>query len=306
MQEVFNSGRHFISRNKNGNIDTVIAGEKVTLETSVGSLIPRFTLDDEGRKKESPVKFYRSGELKSAPLENITEITTSAGTIKAELVTFYKSGALWRIFPLDGKITGFWTEENEYELAQILDIPTSLGAIAVKPIYLQFYETGELESVLFWPEERVTLNTSKGEYEIKKGICFHKNGAIKGFEPADEITVESSIGKLKVYDPDPNGILAESNSIGFTEDGSIHNIITSSSQINVIVDGTIDKSFGPKMVTSYCNENAFFISPLRITFEKESITFANDNEPPVTISADLRFKITPFVSLRPISCVGCG
>ena len=78
MQQKFNSDSHLISRNKNGNIDTVLVGKKVILETSIGNLIPRYTLDgDAGRKKEAPVKFYKTGELKSLPLEKFSEIPTS-------------------------------------------------------------------------------------------------------------------------------------------------------------------------------------------------------------------------------------
>lgn len=305
MQNKFHSDSHLISRNKNGNIDTVIAGEKVTLETTVGNLVPRYTLDEQSRKKESPVKFYKTGELKSVPLEEATAVATPAGTIKSELVTFYKNNALWRIFPLDGQISGYWTEENEYELAETIAIPTSLGTISVKPIYLQFYETGELESILFWPNERVTIATSVGNVTIRKGICFHKNGSVKGFEPAGEINIKTPIGMVKVFDPDPNGILAESHSVNFYDNGEIESVITASSQVKVITDGDEYKHFSPKIVTSYCNENEFFISPLKIIFKNDSITFSNANEPVVTLSGAFDYEIADYVPEKPISCVGC-
>ncbi len=305
LQEQFNSDSHLISRNKNGNIDTVLVGEQVILETSVGNLVPRYTLDDEGRKKEAPVKFFKSGELKSLPLEEPTEIQTSIGVIKSELLIFYKSGALWRTFPLNGQVTGFWTEENEYELAEAIEIPTSIGTIKVKPIYVQFYETGELESILFWPNEQVKINSHVGEVLIHKGICFHKNGVVKGFEPVGELAVESTIGTLKVYDPDPNGIHAESHSINFYEDGEIESIITSSNQITAIKDGLEYKNFSPKIVTSYCNENAFFISPLKVIFEEDSLSFIIGNEPVNKTSSSLEYKIAEYVPDKPISGVGC-
>ncbi len=307
MQQQFASDSHIISRNKNGNIDTVLAGEEVILETSVGNLIPRYTLnDDAGRRKEAPVKFYKTGELKSLPLENATEIPTSVGNIKSELVIFYKNGALYRTFPLNGNITGFWTEENERELAETIDVKTSLGIIQVKPIYLQFYETGELESILFWPDERIKLKTEIGEVLIRKGITFHKNGKLKGFEPVEEVAVETPIGTIKVFDPDPNGMQAESHSLVFYEDGSIQSVITSSNQVTAIKDGIIYKNFSPKIVTSYCDENAFFISPLRILFERDSLSFNNINEPVEILPESLRYKISDFVPNEPVSEVGCG
>ncbi|MCW3806704.1 hypothetical protein [Plebeiibacterium marinum] len=306
MQQQFSSKSHLISRNKNGNIDTVLVGEEIILETSVGNLIPRYTLDDDsGRKKEAPVKFYKTGELKSLPLEKLTEIPTSVGTIKSELVIFYKSGALYRTFPLNGKVTGFWTEENECELAEIIDIQTAVGEIKVKPIYLQFYETGELESLLFWPNEHVKITTDMGEMLIRKGISFYKNGKVKGFEPLEELAVNSPIGKLKVFDPDPNGIQAESHSLCLNEDGSVQSVITSSNQI-VVKKGSVEyKRFSPKLVTSYCNENAFFISPLKIVFGDNSLVFNNINESTESVSKELNYKIIDFVPDKPISCFGC-
>ena len=305
MQQQFNAESHLISKNKNGNIDTVIVGEKIVLKTLVGDLIPRYTLGDERPKKEAPVKFYKTGELKSLPLEDRTVVSTSVGDIVSELLIFYKNGALWRTFPLNGQVNGFWTEENEFALAEVLEIPTSLGTISVKPIYVQFYETGELESILFWPDEKITINTSEGEVLIHKGICFHKNGQVKGFEPVEEMTIESPIGTLKAFDPDPNGIHAESHSINFADDGSIQSVITSSNQINVIKDGVDYKSFSPKLVSSYCNENSFFISPLKIVFEKDTLSFNNNNEPVESISSTLEYKIADYIPEQATTCFGC-
>ncbi len=306
LQEKFNSGKHLISRNKNGNIDTVVVAEKVILETSVGNMIPRYTLDDEGRKKESPVKFFKTGELKSLPLEDRIEIPTSIGDIKSELLIFYKSGALWRTFPLNGQVNGFWTEENEFGLAETLEIPTSVGTLKVKPIYLQFYETGELESILFWPTEKARINTSLGEILIHKGICFHKNGAVKGFEPTEEISIESPIGTINAFDPDPIGMTAESHSLNFNEDGSIQSVITSSNEIIAQEEGVESKIFSPKLVSSYCNENAFFISPLKIVFEADSISFSVPNEPSNTLPKSFQYKVSEFIPDKPISCFGCS
>ncbi len=306
IQEIFNSGNHFVSKNKYGKIDTVLVNEKVTLETSVGNLIPRYTMEEGGRRKEAPVKFYRTGELKSLPLEEATEINTSVGTIKSELVIFHQNGALLRTFPLNGQVTGFWTEKNEFALAETIEIPSSLGTIKVKPIYLQFYETGELESILFWPVEKVELETPVGKARIRKGICFYKNGTVKGFEPAQKISVESPIGTLTAFDPDPNGIQAENHAINFNEDGSIQCIITPSNQVITYKDGVESQRFAPKMVTSYCNENNFFVNPLKITFGDDSISFMNINESEVTLPKSLEFKVEEFNPRKPVSEVGCG
>ncbi len=305
LQQSFNSDKHLVSRNKNGNIDTVIVGEKVTLPTAVGDLIPSYTLDDSGRKKEAPVKFYKNGALKSLPLEEPTEISTSIGTMPAELLIFYKSGALSRIFPLNGQVSGFWTEENEYELAQPISFKTSVGTFTVKPIYIQFYESGELESILFWPNERVLINSPLGEITIRKGLCFHTNGKLKGCEPVEEILVETPLGQLKAFDKDPNGMYAESHTLNFHPDGSIESIICSSNEIKVELNGE-DKIFAPQLIPSYCNENDFFIAPMKISFQKEEVTFTIPQGLPETLPQALPYEINDFTPHQPVSSFGCA
>ncbi len=144
-----------------------------------------------------------------------------------------------------------------------------------------------------------------GEILIRNGISFHKNGKIRAFEPVSELTVNSPIGIIKVFDPDPNGIQAESHSLCFKEDGAIQSVITSSNQVVAEKDGAEYKRFSPKIVTSYCNENAFFISPLKIEFGKDSLNFNNINESIESIPKELHYKIIDFVSEKPISEVGC-
>lgn len=305
MQDLFQSETHRVFRNQNGGIDTVLTGERMVLETSVGKMIPRYTVDDESRKKEAPVKFYRTGELKSLPLEEATEIVTSLGMIKAELLTFYQNGALRRLFPLNGKITGYWTEENEYTLAETLEIPTPIGPLSVKPIYLQFFENGELESVGFWPKERVSINSSVGKVKIRKGISFYRNGNLRGFEPAQEIQVESPIGLIKVFDPDPQGLHAESNAVDFYENGEIKSLTTSSTQVSVEIDKGEKEIFAPTLVSSYCNESAFFVSPMKIQFAADSVSFQSSDNPGKALLLSSRFETSDFIPEKPIAGIAC-
>jgi hypothetical protein len=134
----------------------------------------------------------------------------------------------------------------------------------------------------------------------------HAHNGVDTFEPVKEISIESPIGNLSVFDPDPNGIHAENHSINFNEDGTIESVITSSNQIMVTNNENEEKLFSPKIVTSYCNENAFFISPLKIIFEKDSISFLNDNAPKVSLSGSLHYKISNYTPDKPISGIGCS
>ena len=45
----------------------------------------------------------------------------------AELVTFHADGSLRRVFPLNGKLSGYWTEADEGALAKAMELSTPLG-----------------------------------------------------------------------------------------------------------------------------------------------------------------------------------
>ena len=300
-----NSESHIISRDKNGKLDTVMVRERIKLETRFGTLVPRYSMDEHSRKKEAPVKFHKNEQLKSVPLEDATEIKSPIGNFKAELVTFYLNGALRRLFPLNGKLSGYWTELNEYNLAEKIDIPSPVGTISVKPIYIQFFESGELQSIVFWPREEVTIDSTVGRIKIRKGISFYKNGSIEGFEPAAPVLVESPIGPLKVFDPDPNGLNAERHSLCFYENGEIRSVITSGSQVAVMKDGMIREIFSPGVVSSYCDESAFFISPLKIIFEQNHVVFMDNNTVANRFPKTVRFAISDFIPGKPIAEIMC-
>ena len=57
------------------------------------------------------------------------------------LITFYENGNIRRIFPLYGQINGYWTEENEYELAEEITLPVLGTELVCKPLCIHFYYT---------------------------------------------------------------------------------------------------------------------------------------------------------------------
>ncbi|MDC7225810.1 MAG: hypothetical protein PQJ61_03480 [Spirochaetales bacterium] len=253
--------------------DTAIL-EKPEISTSVGMLIPTVTHEEDGRKKNDEIRYFSTGELRSVPLEGSAEIMTSAGTFPAELVTFYKSGNLKRIFPLNGRISAYWTEEDEYSLAETLEIQSPSGEVKTKPIYIQFYETGELQSVALWPGETIEIETPAGLINVRKGITFHKNGTIASCEPADEISVKTVIGDIFVYDPDPDGIKAESSTLAFTDEGEISCVSTVSNRV-IVNKGMSSKAvYSPYIISSYCG-GEYTVVPLKIDLENGKISCMN-------------------------------
>ncbi len=259
--------------NIHGVLEAVQPLGEVAIKTKIGSLIPIYEVEDQGRKRLTPVKIDTFGKVKSLQLQEATTIKTTVGDLSAEFITFYQSGQIRRLFPLNGKLSGYWSEENEYNLANTINITTPIGDIKVKPIYVHFYESGELKSITFWPKERVKINSPIGLVKIKTGISFYKSGKIKSFEPASPIMVKSPIGNLEAYDPDPVGINGEKNSLTLKENGDLETISTIYSGVTVIDNSNIKKTFSPYLQRSRCNDSVFEIKPLIIEFRENEIIF---------------------------------
>ena len=98
----------------------VFAAGPAVLATAAGDLVPQHTIDDARRMHRPPVVFHPNGHVRSLPLERRTPVATPLGTLPAELVTFHDNGALARVFPLNGKLSGYWTEADEAGLADWL------------------------------------------------------------------------------------------------------------------------------------------------------------------------------------------
>ena len=75
----------------------------------------------------------------SPSLDQKIPIWTTVGLIPAEKIIFYPGDKIKRIFPLNGKLSGYWTEENEYGLTEKLDITSNRVKISAKFINLSFY-----------------------------------------------------------------------------------------------------------------------------------------------------------------------
>ncbi len=254
-------------------VEAIQPYEELVLNTSAGPLIPTYRIDDHGRRKLMPVRYGKTGKIKSVPLQEVAEVSTSIGVYKAELLTFYESGSLCRLFPLNGKLSGYWSEQNEYELARTVEIPVEGGAVAVKPIYLHFYETGELKSVTFWPKERILINTPAGEILVKRGISFHRNGAVESFEPAEPLSVETPFGRISAFDPDPNGMNGEKNSLSYDENGVLRRIATIENRISVD-DETYGKvEYEPELVPAMCSDSEMVRNALHIEIEEDALVF---------------------------------
>jgi len=271
-------GVEFRTLYSNGKTDGCLVREENILSTPYGDLIPQFEAEDMGRRHLKPFYFYKSGAIKSVPLQTQTLLRTPVGGVPAELVTFYESGALKRLFPLDGKLSGFWTAKNEFALAEELTIESPLGSLRAKFIALQFFESGALKSLTLWPGEFLTLSTPAGQIRVRTGIAFYENGAIRSLEPAGVVKVETPIGELTAYDNDPQGIHGDLNSLQFSPEGGVMALKTVSEEITVIDQLGNPRLFAPWLKDNPCGAQRKVVVPLKVRFSKGRIIFDDRQE----------------------------
>ena len=280
--------------------------EMMQLDTSAGPLVPIYSVEDHGRRQLAPVRLHKNGAIKSISLQEATVIQTSAGPVSAELVTFYENGAIARVFPLNGKLSGYWSERNEYDLAKEIAVSTPLGVINVRPIYLHFHETGELKSITLWPFEQLQIDTPIGRISVKRGLSFHRNGALASCEPVAPLTVETPLGAIEAFDPDPNGMSGESNSLSFTEDGDIEGLSTVATTVQGTTRHNETMSFSPLVQRSRCSDTVFVLDPLKIRFKDNEIIFRNGMRPRKSIPASSDFRLKPFHTDKQLGGATCA
>ena len=260
----------------NGAIRDCILNEENVIPTRYGNLIPRYGPEEIRIKYKPSVSFYRSGSVKSISLEQQTDIVTPLGVFPAELITFYESGALKRLFPLDGKISGCWTQVDEEKLCREFSFSFSFCNFKAKIISLYFYESGNLKALTLWPGERVILKKQNEFFPVRTGFSLYEDGSLKSLEPASEITLSTPIGLITAYDQNALGISGENNSICFNKDGSLHSLITSSNKIAVIDKDGVKHIIGPVVKPDPIEEGKWVLVPLKITFEGNFVKFEEE------------------------------
>ncbi len=257
----------------NGKTDGCLVNRRNTLTTPYGRLVPQYEAEDMGRRPVKPVYFYKNGALKSIALQSQTRLETPAGSVPAELVTFHETGCVKRIFPLDGRLSGFWTSRNEYDLAETITIESPVGKLSAKFIGLQFFESGALKSATLWPGEFLDIRTPAGEFRVRTGIAFHEEGTVRSIEPAGIARVDTPVGIMTAYDNEPQGIHGDLNSLGFNPDGSIHSLKTTADEILAIDQSGAGQRFSPGLKDNPCGAERKVVVPLKVRFSAGRIHF---------------------------------
>ena len=267
------NGYQNLEKYASGNPASLIFTERFEIKTPVGVIVPQYSVDDHGRRVLKPVNFYDNGNIKKAPLQEAATIETKYGKISAELVMFYNNELLKKLFPLNGKLSGYWGEKDEYTLAKELELKLPCGTVKAKIINIVFYENGNIKSITFWPQETVEAKTPIGTMRIRVGISFYEDGSIKSAEPAEPYTVETKIGKISAFDNDPEGIMGDINSLQFNNQGEVTALSTTQNAIILRNEAGGEVRYTPYQKESLCSENVAVTIPLQIEFTNGTVRF---------------------------------
>ncbi len=244
----------------------LLADRRLELDTPYGTLTPQHAPDEPRRCQVKALLFHPGGELRTLPLQERTWISTPVGRIQAELLTFYPSGALCRIFPSDGELSGFWTWENEFARSAPQSVATPLGRLERHFLALHFYESGKLKSLTLWPEDRIQVPAAGMMIEGRIGVAFYEHGAVRRLEPARPTRVPTPIGPLTAYDPDALGIHGDNGSLGLFPDGSVEELLTVHDRIEASGPG-FREVWEPLMRPGTCHPDQLEPGPMPVVFE---------------------------------------
>ncbi len=292
-----------LTRYPNGNLKDCTIEDKIEINTDYGVLIPQYEFTNHRKKYISSLSFFENGTIRRIALNEQMIVNTPIGKRKAELITFYECGAMKRLFPLNGHLTAYWEEEDEYQLATEDSYDLSCGNIVTKAISVYFYKNGTVKSLTLWPREIVQIQTPLGGMAVRIGISFYADGSIQSIEPATHTLIHSPIGSLIAYDENVNGILGDQNSLIFTKEGELLALATSNQKViakNIHTKEEI--TFSPHQELDDDQEEVWF-HPLKIEFEEGYIRFNEGNRLEIN---QYEFKIKPYRKSGINPCANCA
>ena len=125
--------------------------EENSVPTPQGWLVALYDPEDVRRSSGKSFCLYPNGMWRSLELQGQTTVSTPLGDMPAEWLAWHEKGALKRILLRKGKLSGYWTEQDERKLATELSLDLQGQSVNAKIQGLRFYASGMLESVTFWP-----------------------------------------------------------------------------------------------------------------------------------------------------------
>lgn len=229
--------------------------------------IPRYSEADFRSRDRESVQYDNNGCLKSIYLEGIQQLHTSIGTLPAELVTFYPNGQIHRLFPVFGKLTGYWSETDEEELNTPISFQIEGREYTIKCSCICFYETGSLKSITFWPGQKMEVMIENIKYQIRIGISFFEDGKIESVEPYMPIVVRNQYGTFLAYDNMANGVSGDKNSMRFNQKGEIVFLKSMQTGLELIDKKERKRVISPRKIKDYIEFDQETILPASYCFE---------------------------------------
>lgn len=304
------SGVTAIDYSASGMISGIRLSDRNAIVTHAGQLIPFYGDDTMRRKYKASVTFHNNGMIRAVSLEEQQEVLTPIGELPAELVTFYDTGELKRVFPLDGKISGFWSEDDERALNIPLNFDFDFTSFSALISGIYFYKTGAIKSVTLYPGETISIkNGDLGEIPVRVGFSLYENGALESLEPAVPINIRTPIGMLTAYDTTACGINADSNSLSFDESGRVTGLVMSFGRLFVRERVGSIHTFMPMELDNEEDDCANGVIPLSISFDytAESVGLTASDGVVSTFRFDDDFIFYPGSgSCTPSKCASCS
>ena len=277
----------------NGSIKECKLSEYTEITTPNGKFIPLYEENEVRKKFINSLSFYENGDLKSVALNNQTNINSPQGIFPCELILFYPGDKIKRIFPLNGKITGYWTEENEFELAKEFEFDFGFAKFSKKIIGILFHESGEFKSLTFWPRDSININSPIGPVIGRIGLSMYEGGCLKSYEPYRPAIVSTPIGDITAYDASASGINGDINSFIFYENGRVKSLVTSSDYVEVTDEYGIKTAFKPDLRPNLFNNTITDLAPMKVEFYEDRVRFKGNLENEYTLNK-CSFKIEKF------------
>lgn len=260
-----------MERYDSGKVEYFQLEDKNVININGISYIPRYTIDNE-RKKEFPsIRLYESGKIKSLDLEEKIMISVEAGVFYAEKVVFYESGEIKRLFPLNGKINGYWSEADEYGLAEEYSFDFKFAKFKAKVISVQLFRNGNIKSITLWPKEKIKINHNDKVINVRTGFSMYEDGRLKTCEPDTPVNIFTPIGEIEAYDKNNIGIHGENNSLKFNKNGSVSALTTSSNIIKIINRKGEAMIYSPKEIFLYANSEVMDLITVTLQFTDEEV-----------------------------------
>jgi hypothetical protein len=288
----------------NGGLEECSVNERNVVHTSCGDLVPHYSRPDARSKDLKSISFYESGAIRSISLDKQTDVGTPIGLFPAELVTFFEDGVLDSVFPLNGQLGFNWSEEDEKKLAEPYSFGFSFGTVTAKIIGIRFYHSGEVKSLILWPDEAISLDTPAGVFPARTGIRLHKSGALESFEPAAPITLHTPIGVMSCYDVNALTIDADENSVRFDPEGNLTHVTTAG---DVIIAG---RAIGRRRIASRTrlalSEDIPVKLSIHISFDADQVTIDNGLESPSFSISENHFLVLADIDSEGLTSCDTG